>query len=77
LIEQKESYHGKEITYSIPEDPSYNGDIHAQIGGHHVHIMKLIDGSYTTHLLPFRSYSSMQELTRDIMDKVPYYKMKQ
>jgi hypothetical protein len=65
-----------EITYSIPEDPSYVGDIYAQVGGHNIHIMKLIDGSYATHLLPFRSYSSVQELTRDVMDKVPYYKMK-
>lgn len=76
MIERKELYRDNEIAYSIPEDPNYVGDIHAQVGGHHVHIMKLIDGSYATHLLPFRSYSSVQELTRDVMDKVPYYKMK-
>jgi hypothetical protein len=75
LLERKEIYHKKEIVYSIPEDPKYVGEIHVNMAGHHVHVMKLIDGSYSTHFLPFKSYDSMQELTRDVMDKVPYFKM--
>jgi hypothetical protein len=67
-------YRNKAIIYSIPEDPEYVGEIHAKVEGHHIHAMKLIDGSYATHFLPFRSYSSVQELTRDVMDKVPYFK---
>jgi hypothetical protein len=32
------------------------------------------DGSYGTHLLPFQNYGSVEELTRDVIDKVPQFR---
>jgi hypothetical protein len=72
-LEHKEIYRNKEIIYSIPEDRQYVGEIHVLMAGHHVHAMKLSDGSYTTHFLPFKDYDSIQELMRDVADKVPFF----
>jgi hypothetical protein len=73
LAERKEEYHDKEIEYSIPEDEHYIGEIHVRIAGKHLHTMRLSDGSYAAHSLPFINYDSIQELTRDVVDKVPYF----
>ena len=66
-------YHNTEITYSIPEDERYVGEIHMKIGGQHLHAMRLSDGSYATHFLPFKNYDSVQQLAKDVVDKVPYF----
>lgn len=73
MLERKILYRNKEIIYSIPEDKNYVGEIHILMAGHHLHAMKLGDGSYATHFLPFKNYDSVQELTRDVTDKVPYF----
>ncbi len=73
MAERKEMYRNKEIEYLIPEDENYVGEVHVRIGGKHLHTMRLGDGSYTTHSLPFQNYDSIQELTRDVVDKVPYF----
>jgi hypothetical protein len=73
LIERKEEYLNKEIIYSIPEDKDYVGEIHVLMAGHHLHVMKLGDGSYATHFLPFKNYESIQELTKDVAEKVPFF----
>ncbi len=73
MLELKEKYRNKEIIYSIPEDEQYIGEIHVKMAGHHLHAMKLGDGSYATHSLPFKNYDSLQELMRDVANKVPYY----
>jgi hypothetical protein len=35
------------------------------------------DGSYATHFLPFRTYRSIEELSKDAIDKVPAFKKKE
>lgn len=66
-------YNGIEITYSVPSDEEHIGDIHMKIGEQHLHAVRLSDGSYTTHFLPFKNYDSIQSLARDAVDKVPYF----
>ena len=73
LIERKEIIQNREITYSLPEDPHHIGKIMVRIGQQDLHLTRLIDGSYTTHFLPFRNYSSVKDITNDIIDKVPAF----
>jgi hypothetical protein len=67
-------YRNKEITYSIPEDPNYVGKIDLEIDHKHVHALKLIDGTFATHFLPYLHYDSIEELTNEVIDKVPFYR---
>lgn len=38
-----------------------------------LHVMKLSDGGYKTHYLPYWSYSSLEDLSRDIIDMTPRF----
>lgn len=67
-------YKNKEITYSIPEDLSYVGKIDLEIEHKHVHALRLLDGTYATHFLPYLHYDSIEELTNEVIDKVPFYR---
>jgi hypothetical protein len=35
--------------------------------------MKLQDGTYATHYFPYWGYSSLEDLAKDIIDKVPEF----
>jgi hypothetical protein len=74
VVEREEIYHNSQIIYSIPKDEQYMGEINIKIGGQHVHAMRLSDGSYATHFLPFKNYNSIEELAKDVVDKVPYFR---
>jgi hypothetical protein len=74
LIERKETVRNREITFSLPEDINYTGKLSVKIGEQHLHTMRFADGSYATHFLPFRNYSSIKDLVLDIMDKVPVFR---
>jgi hypothetical protein len=73
LTIQKEIYKGKEIAFEIPEDDTYIGKIHLQINGEHIHVTRMEDGRYATHLLPYVDYSSVLQLAKDLIDKVPQF----
>jgi hypothetical protein len=74
LREQNETYKDIQITYSIPQDKRYVGDVKIKIGDKHIHAIRLSDGSYGTHFLPFKNYDSVEQLAKDIVDKVPYFR---
>jgi hypothetical protein len=69
----KQEYKGKEIVYVVPEDKSYIGEIHVKIDQEHLHAIRLENGLYTTHFLPHQQYSSIYELAKDVIDKVPQF----
>jgi hypothetical protein len=74
LTERKEIYRNTQIIYSVPKDEAYVGEVNINIGGKHVHTMRLSDGSYATHFLPFKNYDSIGQLAKDVVDKVPYFR---
>jgi len=67
-------YHNKEITYSIPEDENYIGEIELTIEHKHIHAQKLIDGSYATHFLPYLHYDSIEELAQEVITNLPLFR---
>jgi hypothetical protein len=73
---KKEKYKGREIEYDMPARDQENapGEVHLKIDNKHLHVMRTEDGSFVTHLLPFQNYKSMEELSKDIIDKVPALK---
>ena len=72
---KREIYKGKEIIYEIPTTAEKNvGEIHVTIDNEHIHTTRMEDGSYGTHLLPFQNYGSVEELTKDVIDKVPQFR---
>ena len=73
-ILKSRTYKNKEITYSIPDNPNYVGKIDLEIEHKHVHALRLIDGTYATHFLPYLHYDSIEELTNEVIDKVPFYR---
>ena len=73
MTERKEVIQDRDITYSLPADPHYVGKIMVKIGQQDLHLTRLIDGSYITHFLPFRNYTSIKDITTDIINKVPAF----
>ncbi len=77
LMERKrEKYKGREIEYDMPssDQESTADEMHLIIDKKHLHVMRMEDGSFATHLLPFQAYNSMEKLSKDIIDKVPEFK---
>jgi hypothetical protein len=73
---KREKYKGREIEYDIPsgDQLSAAGEMHVKIDKKHLHVMRTEDGSFATHLLPFQTYNSMDELSKDVIDKVPAFR---
>jgi hypothetical protein len=74
---KKEKYKGREIQYDMPSMEHENiatAEIHVKIDEKDLHVMRTEDGSYSTHLLPFQAYNSVEELSRDVIDKVPVFR---
>jgi len=73
---KKEKYKGREIEYDISSNDQEDapGEMHIKIDEKHLHIVRAEDGSYTTHFLPFQSYNSMEQLSKDVIDKVPAFR---
>jgi hypothetical protein len=78
LVEHKsEKYKGREIEYHMPTSDQENaaaGEMHLRIDKKHLHVMRTEDGSFATHFLPFQTYKSIEELSKDIIDKVPAFR---
>lgn len=68
-----ENYKEKGIIIEEPEDPNYIGEITVQIDGKHIHAIRMEDGTYSCHLLPYSSYDSPLELSKAVIDKVPQF----
>lgn len=73
MVEQSVEYRGKKIVYDIPDDNSYVGEVHLEIDGEHVHAIRMQDGNFGAHLLPYMYYTSIVDLAHDIMDKTPQF----
>jgi hypothetical protein len=73
MTQTKENYKGKEIIIETPEDPNYVGEIGLQIDGKHVHTIRMEDGTYSCHLLPYANYNSPFELSKAVIEKVPQF----
>ena len=43
------------------------------IGGVNIHIMKLSGDNYACHYLPYWSYSSLEDLSKDLIDIIPRF----
>lgn len=74
---KREKYKGKEIEYddmSSSDQKDAASEMHVKIDGKDVHIMRTEDGSFVTHLLPFQSYSSIEGLSKDVIDKVAVFR---
>jgi hypothetical protein len=71
-----ENYKGRVIEYDMPSSDQENtaGEMHLKIDKKDLHIMRSEDGSFATHLLPFQTYNSMEELSKDVIDKVPAFR---
>jgi len=74
LSPKKEIYKGREIVFEIPDDDNYVGEIRVEIDGQHLHVIRLEDGTYGAHLLPYSNYPSLLELAKDVIDKVPQFR---
>lgn len=57
--------------------PDHHHDHHQHdlitIDGIDTHIMELSDGSYATHYLPYWSYDTVEELSKDLVDVIPMF----
>ena len=73
MTQSNQNYKQKEIIIEVPEDPNYIGEILLQIDGKHIHAIKMEDGTYSSHLLPYSNYNSPLELSKAIIDKVPQF----
>jgi hypothetical protein len=74
---KKQKYKGREIEYnnlSTAEQENATGEMDLKIDEKHVHVNRMEDGSFVTHLLPFQTYNSMDELSKDVIDKVPAFR---
>jgi hypothetical protein len=74
---KREEYKGREIEYDMPgsgQENAASGEIHVKIDEKHLHVMRAEDGSYSTHFLPFQAYNSVEELSKDVIDKVPAFR---
>ena len=77
---RKEIYKDKEIVYEAPataeEDVtgSRSGEVHVRIDHQELHVIRMEDGTYGTHLLPFQNYGSIEQLAKDVIDKVPQFR---
>ena len=38
-----------------------------------IHVMNMSDGRYKTHYLPYWTYSSLEDLSKDITDMAPRF----
>jgi hypothetical protein len=72
--DRKEIYKGKEIIYKSHTAEENVGEMHVKIDQKDLHVMQLEDGSYKTHFLPFQNYGSIEELSKDVIDKVPQFR---
>jgi len=68
------TYKGKKFVYSVPMAKNYVGLLDIQLEHRHIHAMRLIDGSYATHFLPYLHYDSVESLTESVIDNVPFFK---
>jgi hypothetical protein len=73
VVKNSEKYKGKSIVYNIPDDNTYVGEIELTIDGEHVHVVKMQDGNYGAHLLPYNYYTSVIDLAHDVIDKTPQF----
>jgi hypothetical protein len=73
---KKQKYKGREIEYNIStaEQENATGEVDLKIDERHVHVIRTEDGSFVTHLLPFQTYNSMDELSKDVIDKIPAFR---
>jgi hypothetical protein len=67
-------YKGKKYVYSVPKAKNYVGMLEIQVEHIHIHAMRLIDGSYATHFLPYLHYDSAESLTESVIDNVPFFR---
>jgi hypothetical protein len=76
---KKRKYKGREIQYNIStvEQKNATGEMDLKIDEKHVHVIRTEDGSFVTHLLPFQTYNSIDELSKDVIDKVPAFRKKE
>jgi len=77
LVEHKKrKYKGREIEYNLStvEQKNATGEMDLKIDEKHVHIIRTEDGLFVTHLLPFQTYNSIDELFKDVIDKVPAFR---
>jgi hypothetical protein len=70
MVQRSEEYRGKHILY--PENDLY-GESEMIINGESVHVIKMKDGKYGSHFLPYVHYNSITELAHEIIDKVPQF----
>ena len=68
------TYKGKKFVYSFPMAKNYVGMLDIQLEHKHIHAMRLIDGSYATHFLPYLHYDSVESLTESVIDNVPFFR---
>lgn len=73
---KKENYKGRQIEYDVPSDDQENAasEIRIKIDEKDLHVLREDDGSYTTHFLPFQAYKSVEEISKDVIDKVPAFR---
>lgn len=53
---------------------NYVGKLDIQLEHKNIHAMRLIDGSYATHFLPYLHYDSVESLTESVIDNVPFFR---
>ena len=67
----------QELLDSHPSDHHHhqNHDM-VTIGGVNIHIMKLSGDKFACHYLPYWSYSSLEDLSKDLIDIIPRFNRK-
>jgi hypothetical protein len=76
---RKEVYKNREIVYEASTTAQKDitgggGEVHVRIDHEDLHVIRMEDGTYGTHLLPFQHYGSVEQLTKDVIDKVPQFR---
>jgi hypothetical protein len=73
VVRETERYKGKEIAFEIPADESKIGEVRLEIEGKHVHAIRMEDGKYGSHVLPYSDYDSIIDLAKALIDNVPEF----
>ena len=74
------TYHGKNVIINRPgesrsHDEHMTHDTHdtLSINDADIHVMTLKDGKFATHYFPYSSFDSLEEMAKDLIDKVPEF----
>lgn len=73
---ERQNYKGREIiieTAGHGGSGSHEHKVHLSIDNKDIHVMSLVDGTFSTHYLPYAKFPTVLSLAKGLVDKVPLF----